>query len=534
MHWADFAASRLAQRADTHTIATGITPSGHIHVGNMREVLTGDILRRACSDAGMNAELAYIADTADPLRKVYDFLDDSYSQYIGHPLGDIPAPDEKGRPDGDGTYADYFLAPFLAALEETGVECRVIDNYQSYKNGDFAENARKLCDAAGQVREIIERVSSRELSDNWFPYNPRGSDGSMDGVVITNWQWPFVHWVDQHGIEGKADLRTADGKLPWRLDWPARWQQIGVTCEPFGKDHAAAGSSYDTGKEIAKLLDYEAPMGLPYEWISLKGQGAMSSSKGITLSARQLLDIVPPEMMRYLIARTKPKRAIDFDTGEGLISMADEFERLGNSIPSLLEILQSEETMKKRKRDQIEDALAFWKYSQVVAGDSTASGSGVSFSHLSLVAQVKQDDAEVWKSLHQTHGIDEKQPSKVLQERLWRMRNWLAGELFPDSSRVSIQENINTEWVNSLSGDQIAYLQKLSESTTVLENTESAINQWIRNAAQDCKLEMKVAFNTLYNLYLGKDKGPKLAALLSALGKEQLISPLTSTLNHLG
>jgi lysyl-tRNA synthetase class 1 len=47
MHWADFAASRLAQRGDSHIIATGITPSGHIHVGNMREVLTGDKIGRA-------------------------------------------------------------------------------------------------------------------------------------------------------------------------------------------------------------------------------------------------------------------------------------------------------------------------------------------------------------------------------------------------------------------------------------------------------------------------------------------------------
>ena len=147
---------------------------------------------------------------------------------------------------------------------------------------------------------------------------------------------------------------------------------------------------------------------------------------------------------------------------------------------------------------------------------------------------MKQEDAEVWKSLNQTHGIDEKKPSRVLQERLWRMRNWVAGDLFPDSSRVAIQEKINTEWVDSLDEGQITYLQRLSESAMILENTESAINQWIRNTAQDCKLDTKVAFNTLYNLYLGKDKGPRLASLLSALGKEQIIAPLTSTLNHLG
>ena len=90
MHWADHTAQRLAERGDKHVIATGITPSGHIHVGNMREVLTGDMLRRACEDAGLDTELIYIADTADPLRKVYNFLDDSYQQYVGHQLATIP------------------------------------------------------------------------------------------------------------------------------------------------------------------------------------------------------------------------------------------------------------------------------------------------------------------------------------------------------------------------------------------------------------------------------------------------------------
>jgi lysyl-tRNA synthetase class 1 len=57
MHWADVIAERLAEQGDSHVVATGITPSGPIHVGNMREVLTADLVVRACERIGVDAEL---------------------------------------------------------------------------------------------------------------------------------------------------------------------------------------------------------------------------------------------------------------------------------------------------------------------------------------------------------------------------------------------------------------------------------------------------------------------------------------------
>ena len=68
MHWADFAAKTLAQRGSKHIIASGITPSGEFHIGHLREILTGDMITRACKDAGLEAEFVFIVDTADPLR----------------------------------------------------------------------------------------------------------------------------------------------------------------------------------------------------------------------------------------------------------------------------------------------------------------------------------------------------------------------------------------------------------------------------------------------------------------------------------
>ena len=40
----------------------------------------------------------------------------------------------------------------------------------------------------------------------------------------------------------------------------------------------------------------------------------MSSSSGNTIGPIEALDLVPPEILRYIIARTKVKKHIDFDT----------------------------------------------------------------------------------------------------------------------------------------------------------------------------------------------------------------------------
>ena len=45
----------------------------------------------------------------------------------------------------------------------------------------------------------------------------------MEGLTVTKYQWPFVYWKDLAGNIGKNDIRSGEGKLPWRLDWQAKW-----------------------------------------------------------------------------------------------------------------------------------------------------------------------------------------------------------------------------------------------------------------------------------------------------------------------
>ena len=451
-------------------------------------------------DAGMDAESVFIVDSADPLRKVYPFLSDDYEKYIGCPLAEIPAPDENGKPsDGSVSYSEYFLAPFLKALEEIDVKPRIIDNYQSYKDGKFAEKSKIACENADKIREIIERVSGRELSPDWFPFNPYGHNGSLDDVVVTGYEWPYVHWT-QNGKPGKSDLNKAEGKLPWRIDWPAKWGWVGVTCEPFGKDHGAAGGSYDTGKEISVLFGDNPPEPLVYEWISLKGQGAMSSSTGNTIGPLEALELVPPEILRYLIASTKPKKAITFDAGMSLVELADEYERM---LSRDLEKELLDESLSRRQKVAIEDLEGALRMSKI----SERQQDNVSFRHLAMLAQIKSDE-EILEII----GASSK-------NKLSRMRNWIEGKHFPDQLKIEILDNPKFELDQNIK-------QILRNAFSNCEwNTESISNS-ISEAIKENEIPARDCYRNLYLAILGKEKGPKLAPILSELSREKVLSLL--------
>ena len=99
MHWADVVALNLSKKGTKHIVSTGITPSGEFHIGHLREILTGEMISRAAKNAGLEVDFIFIVDDADPLRRVYPFLDEEYSKFIGHQIGNIPAPDHNGKPD---------------------------------------------------------------------------------------------------------------------------------------------------------------------------------------------------------------------------------------------------------------------------------------------------------------------------------------------------------------------------------------------------------------------------------------------------
>lgn len=514
MHWADVIAERLIEEEKKHIIATGITPSGHIHVGNMREILTGDLIHRALLERGGNSTLLYVGDSFDPLRKVYPFLDRRYQRYVGMPLSEVPCPCGKHE-----SYAHHFLQPFLESLERLGVNQKTVLTHELYRNGSYAESIKRVLEHREEIRDILERVSGRKLPLSWFPYIPKCEACGRFGAQVIDYSYPFVEYRCECGYEGKADLRKDDGKLPWRVDWPARWWFLGVTCEPFGKDHGAAGGSYATGKVIVQeIFGRSPPEPVMYEWIHLKGKGAMSSSTGVVVTGVEMLKMTPPEVLRFLIAKQNPSRHIDFDPGLGILSLVDEYDRYERiyfgkeSAPDVEDMKRTYELSEPLGKAAIPQKMPFQ----------------VPYRHLVTLVQLTDDLEELKARIKRTMGLTEfpKEAEERLRERVECVRYWLEG-FAPEGVKFTLCSEMPEFYP---SAKEREFLRRLYDILSSVPWDAEAVHKSIYDAAGE--LGVKKGFRLLYRLFLNTSRGPRLGFFLSSLERDFVLNRIMEGILH--
>ncbi len=485
IHWADVMAERILRKKDRVRIATGITPSGHIHLGNLREMLTADAIRRAIEEMGGDAEIVYVADTFDPLRKRYPFLPDRYEEYVGMPLSNIPDPE--GCHD---SYSEHFLEPFLESLDILGIPVTLKKADEMYKNGEYDEMIIQSLRNREKIAGIIKKVSGRDVENGWSPFMPLcKSCGRINSTTVTGFDGDRVRYrCESCGHEGEC--RINEGKLVWRVDWPARWRILEIDAEPFGKDHAAAGGSYDTGKRIAKeVFGTDPPFPIVYEWINLKGKGAMKSSKGIVVPVREMVEILPPEIVRYIIIRSKPERHIEFDPGLGLLDIIDEFEDAYRRSDRSVEL------------SVVEDC----SYSEVP------------FRHLIVVGQIAGWDTDRILEILERNGHEITESLKMDVERRARYaRAWLE-KYAPENLkfRVKSREEIRSEF----SEDERRFLRMFAESVEEGMSAER-LHRLVYDVAEKAGIKASKAFQAIYKAILDTKHGPRAGYFLQSLGTD--------------
>jgi len=484
--WADQVANEIVVAKKNFTAATGITPSGQIHIGNLREVLTADTIVKVLLGMKKEVKFYYIADTFDPLRRVYPFLDaNEYTQHVGKPLSRIPGPKKDGL-----SYAEHFLKPFLQSLEELDIHVECVRANEMYEQGKYTDNIIKAMEGTDKIRAILKEETGKETESHWSPFNPicnkcaRMTTTSVTGFDSTKKE---VFYKCDCGDEGAASM-NGGGKLTWRVDWPARWQMLGVTIEPFGKDHASSGGSYDTGVRFAReIFGYEPPFPIVYEWISLKGGGDMSSSKGNVLSVDEMLEIVPPEVLKYSILRVKPNRSIVFDPGLQLTATIDEYDDL---------------TSKNRNH----------RAADIAAVPGTAA-LGAPFKHMvSLVQTTGNNLGEIEKILERT-GY-KVASHEIVKRRAEYALKWL-NRFAPEEMKFTLQKVIPSS-VNSLLPEQKKALGLIAEKLKPGMSAEE-IHLAVYSVKDEVGLKPEQLFEAIYQSLLGKARGPRAGFFLASL-----------------
>ncbi|MCP2504919.1 MAG: hypothetical protein NLN65_06465, partial [Candidatus Poseidoniaceae archaeon] len=270
------------------------------------------------------------------------------------------------------------------------------------------------------------------------------------------------------------------------------------------------------------------PHPLVYEWISLKGQGAMSSSAGNTIGPIEALRLVPPEILRLLVAKSKPNKAIEFDTGMGLVTLADEFERL--AARDFQKELANEE-LSRRQKVQVEDAAGAMKMATVVSGQEVQA-TAVTFRHLALLAQTKKSDSDVWMSLQASGALKEITPQ--LQDRLNRMRYWIQSSHFPNEMRINILTEPNITMLEALDEVERRIMKSLVVALNACEWNATAIGASIPQSAKDLDESPRSAFKVAYAALMGTEKGPRLAPILAEMDREEILHLLDACVQVLG
>ena len=470
-------------------VVTGISPSGNIHVGNLREVLVGEAIANALKTCEVEVRFVFHADTIDPLRKIAPGVPGEYERYIGHSLSRIPDPEEC-----HASYAEHFLTPFEETLRRMEIDIEVLRSHQLYEGGFYAAVTQEALMHTAKLREILQEVSGRKMPKHWSPYLPRTTEGRLGGVRILEHlpEENKVIFVDEDGWEDAADYSKGEGKLGWRVELAARWKALRATFEPFGKDHTSRGGSTDTADRMAQeVFRYPVPGRYEYEWIQIKGRGAMSSSKGIVLLPGELLEIMPSDALRRMVLGRDPGRALDLDLTDSFPRFMDEYQASIGELP-------------------------------------------VPFTHLVTISQTVRGDTDAAVEMLLQGGYREAVSNREkLAEYLTYAHNW-AENWAPKALKLGVLEL--SEAVEAAKSLDEAQLQYLDEVAGLLESNMDGdmVQSILYTKAVERGLKPKQAFAAVYTVLLGRKSGPKAGPFIVSIGvrlaQQRVLSVIRDTI----
>ncbi|MBW2231844.1 MAG: lysine--tRNA ligase [Deltaproteobacteria bacterium] len=527
-HWADIAALRTLEAAgegECVTVAAGITPSGIIHVGNFREIITVDLVARALRDQGVEVRFIYSWDDFDVFRKVPAGIPqpEMLEENLRRSVADVPDP--YGEHD---SYASHFIAQLEQSIRPLGIEPQFIRQSRRYRAGDYAQGIQRALEASTAIREILNRHRTTPLSEDWLPLAGFCAECGRDDLTF---RWPG-EWIVEYTCascahEGKVDLREGGNvKLPWRVDWPMRWAEEGVVFEPGGKDHSSAGGSFDTAKEIvAGVYGGQAPQYVAYDFVRVKGRGGkISSSAGDVVTVADCLEIYEPQMLRWIFASQRPGSEFQISFDLDVIKLYEDFDRARRLAH------EAEDGSKADKKRQIARRtfeLACLQSRRIEPGSTPAFVPP--FRGLSTVLQAYDGDIDRAIAHYEESGeIGSDVERELCRARAGCCWSWIE-TYAPEDFRYRIRRE---PVVRELADDQRIVIARLvgllCEQPDI---SEDDLVPHMKTLCEGTELTLKAVSPLVYDLLIDRDHGPKITTLLTTLGGDRAVSLLSACLD---
>ncbi len=544
-------AIRHAGEGNLVTCASGISPSGPIHLGNLREFLTVHFVVEEVRRRGVAVRHLHSWDDYDRFRKVPFGVDASWNDHIGRPLSAVPDPWEC-----HASWAEHFKQPLRDALAEMGCQMHEVSQTEMYTAGAYREQVLGVVRRRHEIDEVLGRYRTKRpetenaqeaaaLEDSValddeasgsgdlerFPFKPYCRGCGRDTVTVTAYDddTTDLSYTCECGDSYVTTLATQDeGKLVWKVDWPMRWAYEKVDFEPAGADHSSPGSSFTVGHELVeRFWGWPRPSYFGYSFVGFAGMTKMSSSKGGVPTAADALRVLEAPILRWLYVRRQPRQAFDIDFGPEIIRLYDEWDALGRKAAD------------PSRRDA--HVLAFERASATsTAGRLPTPEVVVPFRVLSSVADVTAGSAEQISRIVSDVGHPHDSVAQ-LEPRLTKAMGWIE-EFVPPEDRTLVRSEPDLERLGRLGESEAGWLgillERLGEADDLDLDHVTALVYGVPKVAlgmdisddptDEVKADQKDFFRLLYQLLVGADSGPRLPTLIVALGGAKVRSLLTA------
>ncbi|MFG3495594.1 lysine--tRNA ligase [Streptomyces sp. NPDC047928] len=547
-------------------VASGLSPSGPIHLGNLREVMTPHLVADEIRRRGHEVRHLISWDDYDRYRKVpagVPGTDETWAEHIGKPLTSVPAP--AGSPHAN--WAEHFKAAMIESLAELGVEYDGISQTEQYTSGAYREQILHAMRHRADIDAILDRYRTKDKATGqpkkgqqpqqkqkqqkpvdeaeleaaegsgaageddgsggaggYFPYKPYCGQCERDLTTVTSYddETTELAYTCVCGFAETVRLSEFDrGKLVWKVDWPMRWAYEGVIFEPSGVDHSSPGSSFVVGGQIVReVFDGVQPIGPMYAFVGISGMAKMSSSKGGVPTPADALKIMEAPLLRWLYARRKPNQSFKIAFDQEIQRLYDEWDKLeakvadGSALPA--------------------DAAAHTRAVRTAAGELPRTPRPLPYRTLASVVDITAGHDE--QTLRILSELDPADPLSSLDEvrpRLDRAENWITTQV-PADARTIVRDEPDTELLGSLDEEGRESLRLLLEGldshwsldglTTLVYGVPKVMAGLDPEAkpTPELKVAQRTFFALLYRLLVSRDTGPRLPTLLLAVGADRV------------
>ncbi|MBE8476925.1 lysine--tRNA ligase [Streptomyces justiciae] len=542
-------------------VASGLSPSGPIHLGNLREVMTPHLVADEIRRRGHQVRHLISWDDYDRYRKVPKGIagvDDSWAEHIGKPLTSVPAPAGSSYPN----WAEHFKAAMVEALAELGVEFDGISQTAQYTAGTYREQILHAMKHRADIDAILAQyrtkkapakqsqkpVDEAELeaaegsgaageddgssgSAGYFPYKPFCGNCEKDLTTVTSYDddtTELSYTCNECGFAETVRLNEFNrGKLVWKVDWPMRWAYEGVVFEPSGVDHSSPGSSFQVGGQIVGIFGGKQPIGPMYAFVGISGMAKMSSSRGGVPTPGDALQIMEPQILRWLYARRRPNQSFKIAFDQEIQRLYDEWDKLdakvadGSALPA--------------------DVAAHSRAVRTAGGELPRTARPLPYRTLASVADITAGHED--QALRILSELDPANPLASLDEarpRYDKAEAWINTHV-PADQRTIVREEPDAELLKSLdeaSRESLRLLLEGLEANWSLDGLTHLVygvpkvqagfsaDATPKELPPEIKTAQRTFFALLYHLLVGRDTGPRLPTLLLAVGQERVRSLL--------